>query len=101
MPSIRAKAKEWIKANKEEKSMTAETLERLYQVMCEMEDCVENVNVASVPVEQVDKWFQFLQFSVVKELTDKEGIVVVKEEEISNAIEKRIIEESHQPEHKD
>ncbi len=101
MPSVRTQQKGWIKANKQEKDMTAETLERLYQVMVEMEDKLEDTKTVSVPMEVVEKWFSFLQFSVIKELTGKNEVIVIKESEVKNAVEKRVVTESYQSEHTD
>lgn len=81
--------------------MTAETLEKLYQVMVEMEDRLEDTKTVSVPMEVVEKWFSFLQFSVIKELTGKNEVIVIKESEIKDAVEKRVITESYQSEHQD
>lgn len=70
--------------------MTTETLSRLYDVMLEMEALVDNPNVKEVPVDKVDKWFQFLQFSIIKELTGKDNVVLVKEEEVQKLLEGRV-----------
>ena len=70
--------------------MTTETLSRLYDVMLEMEALVDNPNVKDVPVDKVDKWFQFLQFSIIKELTGKDNVVLVKEEEVQKLLEGRV-----------
>lgn len=99
MASVRAQMKEWIKANERKKDMTAETLERLYDVMLEMEKEIEDPHVGTVDIKKIDKWYQFLQFSIIKELTGKNDVVVIKEEEIKNAIESRVITESYQSEH--
>lgn len=101
MASIRAQMREWIKANKQEKDMTAETLERLYDVMIEMEEVVNDPNAGTVKIERVEKWFHFLQFSIIKELTGKNEVIVIKEGEIKNAIESRVSTESHQSECED
>ena len=70
--------------------MTTETLSRLYDVMLEMEALVDNPNVKDVPVDKVDKWFQFLQFSIIKELTGKDNVVLVREEEVQKLLEGRV-----------
>lgn len=70
--------------------MTTETLSRLYDVMLEMEALVDNPNVKEVPVDKVDKWFQFLQFSIIKELTGKDNVVLVREEEVQKLLEGRV-----------
>lgn len=101
MASVRKQMLGWLKANKQEKDMTAETLEKLYQVMVEMEDRLEDTKTVSVPMEVVEKWFSFLQFSVIKELTGKNEVIVIKESEIKDAVEKRVITESYQSEHQD
>jgi hypothetical protein len=100
MSSIRKQYREWIKANKQEKDMTAETLERLYDVMLEMEAVVDNPNVSAIPVDRIEKWFHFLQFSVIKELAGKNEVMVIKGE-IKDAIEKRALTENCQSEHQD
>ena len=90
MPSVRKQIKGWIEANRKEENMTTETLSRLYDVMLEMEALVDNPNVKDVPVDKVDKWFQFLQFSIIKELTGKDNVVLVKEEEVQKLLEGRV-----------
>lgn len=90
MPSVRKQIKGWIEANQKEENMTTETLSRLYDVMLEMEALVDNPNVKDVPVDKVDKWFQFLQFSIIKELTGKDNVVLVKEEEVQKLLEGRV-----------
>ena len=90
MPSVRKQIKGWIEANRKEENMTTETLSRLYDVMLEMEALVDNPNVKDVPVDKVDKWFQFLQFSIIKELTGKDNVVLVREEEVQKLLEGRV-----------
>ena len=90
MPSVRKQIKGWIEANQKEENMTTETLSRLYDVMLEMEALVDNPNVKEVPVDKVDKWFQFLQFSIIKELTGKDNVVLVREEEVQKLLEGRV-----------